>query len=184
MPTDTSSEPIEIPASIRSRGRDAVEMYAKLRSEGLSHKWCEMCVLQQPPGTLGTDRAYMQGRYNNQQLDAMPTDHAQNIVTLAKRAGINPSGKYYSAALADSRGPQDPGAWVDSTADVVRVARQRNLTVTGAVEHKGIPVAPKSKPLSERMTKEMMRVERAKNPSMKKAELREMVIAKYGRKVK
>jgi uncharacterized protein YneF (UPF0154 family) len=133
---------------------------------------------------MGTDRAYMQGRYNNQQLDAMPPDHAQNIITLARRAGISPSGKYYSAALADGRGPGDPGAWVDSTADVVRVAKERNLTVSGAVTHKGIPVPPKSKPLSERITKELMREERAKYPRMRKEELREMVISKYGRKPK
>lgn len=184
MHSDTSNDMNDVPESIRKLGAVASATYVKLRSEGLSHKWCEMCVLQQPPGTLGTDRAYMQGRYNNQQLDAMPPDHANGIVTLARRAGINPSGKYYSAALADGRGPADPGAWVDSTADVVRVARERNLTVTGAVEHKGAPETPKRKPLSERLTREMMRVERPKHPGMKKGELREMVIAKYGRKVK
>lgn len=111
----------------------------------------------------------------------MPPDHARNIVTLARRAGINPSGKYYSSAIADHRGPADPAAWVDSTADVKRVAMQRNLTVTGAVEHKGEPMQPKRKPLSERLTREMMRVERPRNPNMKSGELREMVIAKYGR---
>lgn len=184
MPTDTSSEPLEIPESVRSRGHEAVAMYGRLRSDGLSHRWCEMCVLQQPPGTMGTDRAFMQHRYNNQQLDAMPPDHARNIVAMAKRAGINPTGKYYSSALADSRGPADPGAWVDSTADVVRVARSRNLTVSGAVEHKGIPVAPTRKPLNERLTRELMRKEKASHPNMKRGELREMVINKYGRKHK
>lgn len=160
-------------------------MYARLRSEGHSHKWAEMCALQQPPGTKGTDRAWMQGRYNNQQLDQMPPDHARNILTLARRAGINPNGKYYSSALADKRGPADPSAWVDSTADIKRVAVERNLTVTGAVEHKGIPQPrPKSKPLSERLTREMMAVERRRHPTMKKGELRDMVVEKYGRKVK
>lgn len=184
MQSDTSPSTIEVPENIRSKGRDAAEMYVKLRSEGLSHKWCEMVILQKPPGVRGTDRAYMHGRYNNQQLDEMPKDHAQNIVTLARRAGINPSGKYYSAAIADHRGPADPAAWVDSTADVKRVAMERNLTVTGAVEHKGVAVPPKRKPLSERLTREMMRVEKARNPSMKNGELREMVVAKYGRKQK
>lgn len=184
MPSSTSSEAIDIPENIRSRGAEAVAMYAKLRSEGLSHKWCEMCVFRQPPGVRGTDRSYMHGRYNNQQLDAMPPDHARNIVTLARRAGINPSGKYYASSLADHRGPADPAAWVDSTADVKRVAMERNLTVTGAVEHKGIAVPPKRKPLSERLTREMMKVEKAKHPTMKSGELRELVISKYGRKQK
>lgn len=175
----------DVPSHIKKAGRDAEALYAKLLSEGYSHKWAEMCALRQPPGVSGTDRAYMQGRYNNQQLDSMPPDHARNIVTLARRAGINPSGKYYAASLADHRGPSDPAAWVDSTADVKRVAMERNLTVTGAVNVKGQQMPrPKSKPLSERLTREMMAVERKNNPSMKKGELRELVVAKYARKVK
>ena len=173
------------PKNIQEAGREAVGLYEKLLSEGYGHKWAEMCALQQPPGTSGTDRAYMQGRYNNQQLDQMPADHASNVVTLARRAGINPSGKYYAAGLADHRGPADPAAWVDSTGDVKRVAEARNLNVSGAVNHKAHAMPrPKSKPLSERLTREMMRRERSRNPGMKQGELREMVIAKYGRKPK
>lgn len=184
MPSDTSNDTIDVPPHIAAAGREVASMYARLRSEGQSHKWAEMCALQQPPGVKGTDRAFMQGRLNNQQLDQMPPDHARNIVTLARRAGINPTGKYYSSGLADRRGPQDPRAWVDSTADVTRVAQERNLTVTGAVEHRGRQVAPQRKPLSEHLVREMMRVEGKRNPSMKKGELREMVVAKYGRRPK
>lgn len=181
----TSSGIIDVPRHIREAGDDAAAMYARLLSQGQSHKWAEMCALQQPPGVKGTDRAWMQGRYNNQQLDQMPADHARNVVALAKRAGINPSGKYYAGSLADHRGPGDPMAWVDSAADVKRVAQARNLTVTGAVEHKGIPMPrPKARPLSERLTREMMAVEKRRHPGMKKGELREMVISKYGRKTK
>lgn len=144
-----------------------------------------MCALQQPPGAVGTDRGYMEGRYNNQQLDNMPEYQARNVVTLAKRAGINVSGRYYAASLADKRGPADPAAWVDSTADVKRVAMERNLNVEGAVKHKAIPMPPpKSKPLSDRLTREMMREERPNHPNMKSGELKEYVVSKYGRKVK
>lgn len=171
----------DVPAHIQALGRDASEMYAKLRSEGLSHKWCEMVVFRQPPGVKGGDRSFMEGRYNNQQLDQMPKDHAQNIVTLAKRAGINVSGKYYCSGLADKRGIQDPEAWVDGTGDILRVARKRNLSVDGSVQHKGVQEAPNRKPLSERLTRELMRSEKDRHPNMKKGELREMVVAKYGR---
>lgn len=184
MQSDTSPDMSDVPAHIRDLGRDASEMYARLRSEGLSHRWCEMVVFQQPPGVKGSDRSFMEGRYNNQQLDKMPKDHAQNIVTLARRAGINVSGKYYCSGLADSRGVQDPEAWVDGSADVLRVAKKRNLSVEGSVTHKGIPEAPKRKPLSERLTRELMREERKRHPAMKKGELREMVVAKYGRSKK
>lgn len=184
MHSTISSDMSGVPRNIREAGKDASEMYARLRSEGLSHTWCEMVVLQKPPGTKGSDRSFMEGRLNNQQLDDMPKDHAQQMVKVARKAGINPSGKYYSSGLADHRGPADPAAWIDSTADVRKVAMDRNLSVSGAVTHKGIQEAPKRKPLSDRLTKEMMRVEQARHPTMKKGELREMVIAKYARKVK
>lgn len=181
MPSSTSSDTIDVPLSISAAGSEAVNMFVRLRSDGLSERWCEMVVLQQPPGTSGTDRAFMQGRYNMQQLDGMPADHARNILTLAQRAGINTAGKFYSSGLADGRGPADPGAWVDSLGDVKRVAQARNLTVSGAVEVKGTAVAPKRQALSERLTRELMARERKHNPRMKKGELREMVVAKYGR---
>lgn len=181
MPSTTSEDTNDVPAHILSLGKDASEMYAKLRSEGLSHNWCEMVVFRQPPGVKGSDRAFMEGRYNNQQLDRMPKDHAQNIVTLAKRAGISVTGKYYCSGLADHRGIQDPEAWIDGAGDVLRVARKRNLTVEGAVTHKGIQEAPKRKALSERLTKELMRQESKNYPKMKPGELREMVVNKFGR---
>lgn len=181
MPSTTCDDTKGVPAHILELGKDASEMYARLRSEGLSHKWCEMVVFQQAPGVKGSDRSFMEGRYNNQQLDQMPKDHAQNIVTLARRAGISVSGKYYCPGLADSRGIQDPEAWVDGAGDVLRVARKRNLTVEGSVSHKGIQEEPKRKALSERLTKELMKEEKARHPRMKKGELREMVVAKYGR---
>lgn len=175
----------ETPQEIVNAGSEAVRTYEKLLHEGYSQRWAEMCALQQPPATKGTDRTLMQGRYNNEQLNEMPRDHARNIVTLAKRAGINISGKYYASGLADHRGPADPSAWIDSAADVKRVAAVKNLSVSGAVQHHGTPVPrPKSKPLSERLTREMMKVEKRRNPTMKKGELREYVVAKYGRKPK
>jgi len=175
----------DVPSHIARAGQEAASLYARLMSEGYGHKWAEMCALRQPPGAIGTDRGYMEGRLNNQQLDNMPAYQARNVVELARRAGISVSGKYYAASLADKRGPADPRAGVDSTGDVKRVAMERNLNVEGAVKHKAIPMPrPKSKPLSERLTKEMMRVERANHPKMKSGELREYVISKYGRKVK
>jgi hypothetical protein len=182
MPSDTSSPMSEVPSHIRRAGADAEALYAKLMSAGYGHKWAEMCALQTPPGTQGSDRTYMEGRLNNQQLDRMPKDHAQRIVAAARKAGINPSGKYYAAGLADKRGAADPMAWVDSTADVRRVAQVRNLTVEGAVNHRGTPVPPKRKALSDRLVNELMTKERAAGSQLKDGELREKVIDKYAYK--
>lgn len=173
----------DLPHDIATASKVIQNHYIDMISNGVAPRLAEMLALQKPPGLRGTDRAFMEGRLNNEQFDRMPKDHAENLLTLARRAGINPNGKYYAGGLADSRGPADPKAWVDSVHDVKRVAAERNLTVSGAVEHKGIPQPrPEAKPLSERLTREMMRVEGKRNPTMKKGELREMVIAKYGRK--
>jgi len=184
--TTSNSTKQPLPIEIRSRGKQAEAMYEKLLSEGYGHRWAEMCALQQPPGVRQTDRAFMQGRQNQQWLDEMPKDHAQHLLAEAKRAGISTAGKFYMSGLSDKRGPADPAAWVDSVGDVKRVAQSRNLTVSGIVEHKGEPVPPPpTKRLSDRLTKEMMKHERRISPkarAMKDGELREKVQHKYGRK--
>lgn len=155
-------------------------MYARLLSEGYTHLWAEMCALQQPPGVRGTDRAVMQGRLNEQWLDDMPADHARRILREAKKAGINVSGKYYMSGLADKRAHLDPAAWIDSAADIRKVAKARNLTVRGVVDVEGRQVErPKSKPLSERLIRKFSAEERKHHPNKKPRELREMVIDKY-----
>ena len=115
----------------------------------------------------------------------MPKDQADAMVREAKAAGINISGKFYMSGLADKRGHRDPAAWIDSSADIRKVARERNLTVRGIVEHQGTPMPPpKPKGLSEKLTREMMAKERLMNPGKKLSdgELREKVRAKYGYK--
>lgn len=171
-----------IPPDVTAAGSPAVKHYTKMIEDGQSPLFAEMCALKAPPGTKGTDRAFMEARCNNQQLDRMPADQARRLVQAARKAGISVSGKYYSAQLADKRGAADPAAWIDSTADVVKVAQARNYSVDGAVKHRGEPVPPKRKALSDRLTKEMMAKERRLNPKLKAGELREKVIAKYSYK--
>ena len=174
---------MEYPYEIEIASKEVQKHYEKMIKEGQTPRFAEMCALQIAPGLKGTDRSLMQGRYNNEQFDKMPKDHAQNIITLARRAGINPNGKYYAAGLADKRRDQDPAASIDTANDVTNVARKRNLTVEGAVNHRGRKMPrPKSPPLSQNLTKEMIQVEKKKHPTMKHGELKEMVQEKYGRK--
>lgn len=184
-PASTSQEPQPVPREISQRGKEAESLYVRLLSEGYGHRWAEMCALQQPPGVRGVDRSFMERRANQEWLDDMPRVQAQRILREAKAAGISTSGKFYMSGLADKRGHKDPAAWVDSISDVKRVAVERNLTVQGIVEHKGTPMPPPPpKPLSERLTKEMIAYERQQNPALKQkkdGEMREMVVAKYGR---
>jgi len=169
-----------VPSHIKSLGREAVKTYEAALPHG--ERWAEMCALRTPPGTKGSDRAFMEGRYNNQQLDGMPRRQAEYVSREARQAGINISGKYYCGGIADSRGWRDPAAWVSGTDDVLAVAKARNLTVEGAVNYDPGVAEPKRTTLNERIVQEEVRREAKRNPKAK--DLREKVIEKHALKAK
>lgn len=170
----------DVPESVWQAGESAVRHYRSMIAKGQSEKFAEMCALQCPPGVRGTDRAVMQGRYNMEWLKDLTPANQKRVLAAAKAAGISTSGKYYQSGLADHRGPADPAAWIDSAADIKKVAQQRNLHVTGIVEHIAHEVPPpESKPLSERLMRKALREYRAKHPGKKEGELREMIVAKH-----
>lgn len=171
-----------VPQEVSDLGPDAVDTYERALPYG--ERWALMVATQTPPGTRGTDRAFMQGRYNDQWLDDMPKRQAERMLRDARSAGINPNGKTYVGGLADHRAHRDPEAWVDSTADVLRVARKRNLTVEGIVNHKGTLMPSKAPALSERALKEDIKHYRRLHPGKSTAELREMAISKHALKRK
>jgi hypothetical protein len=168
---------VEIPRQVSLRGPEAVRTYENALPYG--ERWAEMCALQEPPGTKGSDRAFMEGRLNQQWLDGMPKKQANNILREARAAGINPNGKVYMGGLADGRAHRDPMAWVDSTADILKVAKARNLTVEGAVTHQGQAVPPVRKVLNERIVQEELPRYRKRHPGKKDGELREMIVNKH-----
>ena len=171
-----------IPSHIERAGREAVETYKRALPYG--ERWAEMCALQTAPGTKGTDRAFLEGRQNNQQLDDLPKMQAEYMVREAKRAGINISGKHYVAGIADRRGWRDPAAWVSSNDDVLRVARKRRLAVSGTVNYDPGPAPRKVTKLSESIIKDEMRKELRTNPKANKGELRDKIIEKHAYKGK
>lgn len=173
---------MEIPYEVRSAGREAEETYKKALPYG--EQWALMCALQTPPGTKGSDRAFMEGRMNNQQLDAMPKRQAGYIATEAKAAGINISGKYYCGGIADARGWRDPKAWVSSNDDVLKVAQERRMAVSGSVNYDPGPAPPQRKLINEKIVNEMVAKEKRKNPSAKVGDLRAKVIEKHAYRVK
>jgi hypothetical protein len=67
------------------------------------------------------------------------------------------------SGLADKRGHLDPMAWIDSTADIKKVAKIRNLEVNGIVNVKAEPTPPKRTPLNpklvEKLSKDMMAID-------------------------
>lgn len=168
-----------IPVEIERAGREAIALYQRALPYG--EKWAAMVATQTAPGTKGSDRAFMEGRMNNQQLDGMPVRQAKYVAKEARDAGINISGKYYCGGLADGRGWRDPEAWVSSNDDILRVAKKRGKTVTGTVNYDaGPPPPPKRKVLSERIIKEEIAREKRLNPGLKVTrELREKIIERH-----
>ena len=173
---------MDIPLEVRERGRDAEETYRNALQYG--SRWAEMCALQCPPGTKGTDRAFMEGRMNNQQLDDMPAKQAKWVADEARKCGINISGKYYCGGVADRRAWRDPQAWVSSNDDVLRVAKERRMAVSGTVNYDPGPAPPKRTLIAESIVQDEVRKEQRKNPTAKAGELREKVIEKHAYRVK
>jgi hypothetical protein len=168
---------VEIPTEVSLLGRDAVNIYRAALPYG--ERWAVMCATQTPPGTQGSDRTFMHGKLNQQWLDRMPAKQAKTILKEARAAGVDVTGRVYMGGLADKRAHRDPMAWVDSTADIKRVARARNLTVEGIVNHKGTPVPPVRTALSERIIQEDLKHYRKTHPLKTEGDLREMIIQRH-----
>ena len=173
---------MEYPPEVIAAGSKALSLYEKALPYG--ERWATMVALQQPPGTSGTDRAFLEGRQNNEQLNDMPRRQAAYVAKEARQAGISISGKYYCAGIADKRGWRDPEAWVTSNDDVLRVAQKRRPHVTGNVNYEPGEAPPKRVLLSESIIKDELKKEKRKNPKAKDGELREKIIEKHAYRVK
>ena len=173
---------MDIPLEVRQRGREAIDLYTRALPHG--DRFAAMVALQAPPGTKGTDRAFMQGRLNNEQLNDMPSRQAKYVAAEAKRAGIDISGRYYCGGVADKRGWRDPQAWVGGNDDVLRVAKARRMIVEGSVNYDPGPAPPQRKLISESIVQDEIKKAKRKDPTAKVGELREKVIEKHAYKVK
>lgn len=162
---------IQLPYEIASAPKDVREHYVRMVESGVGERFAEMAALQQPPGTRGTDRAFMEGRLHGNWMDTMPKHIANKMLSEARAAGISTTGKFYMGGLADGRGHRDPAAWVDSAADVLKVAKQRDLEVHGIVDY--VPPQkgpPKEVEINPRILNEHVRKEMKANPKLKRGE--------------
>lgn len=167
---------IKVPFEVRERGTEAVAHYRRMIADGQSERWATMCALQCPPGTRGSDRAFMEGRCNNEYFGQMHKRMAERMVREARSVGINPSGKFYMGGLADKRGHCDPEAWVSGVDDVRRVAKARNLEVHGIIDY----VPPEQEPpkrvdIDPGILQENVDAEMAKDPSARREDVVEKV---------
>jgi hypothetical protein len=170
---------MELPYEIAASSHEVQAHYMKMIADGQTERFALMCSLCQAPGTKGLDGSFMEGKHNGQWLDQLPTRQAKWMLAEAKAAGISTTGKFYCSGIADKRGHQDPRAWVDSTADVLRVAKDRNLDVQGSVTHRATPTPPKRIPLNPKLVKKMAGELMRKDPKMSKRDAVEAVKARH-----
>ncbi len=98
---------------------------------GQSSKMAELLAARQPPGGGLTDSVFLQGRLGGRDLG--DPDTASQYRAAARAAGVCTDGMVYSSQLASH--PGDPTAWVDSVADVKRVAQKKNLILEGGIKY-------------------------------------------------
>lgn len=160
----------ELPYEIARASKEVQAHYLRMIADGQTERWALMCALQQAPGTKGCDRTFMHGRLNGEWLNELPERQARYMVRDAKAAGIDISGKYYCAGLADKRGWCDEKAWVDSVADIQKVAQARNMSVQGMVNVKAREVEPKRVGLNPKIVARLAKDAMAKDPKLTKGE--------------
>jgi len=170
---------LNLPPEISFASQKVKDHYISMIEDGQSESFALMCSLGQPPGYRGTDRTLMEGKYNAGWLDEMPPHQARRILREAKAAGIDTTGKFYMSGLADKRMHQDPEAWIDSAADIKRVAEKRKLNVQGCVNHE-VETAPppESKKLSKKSEGRLIKKQMSNNPEMSRNEAREVIRSK------
>jgi hypothetical protein len=113
------------------------ERYLDMRLAGESRNMAEMLATRTFPG-VKTDAVFNEGKFSG---DSGLVGAEQTwLRARAEAAGVSTAGKWYCRGLASY--PGDPNAWVGDRGDVLRVAREKNMTVHGYVEHRGREADP------------------------------------------
>lgn len=159
------------------------EIYDEALRNGCSPRLAEMLAHQQPPGTMGTDTAWIAGMHEDPHPGA-PEKVKKWYLDRAKAAGVSTAGKTFISQLGAAENPE---AWVSGLSDVKAVARKNNygLTVNDSRVVEQTPlVAPKPVPLAEKTIKRFMAAELKENPKADQRLLREKIIDKHAPKWK
>lgn len=157
--------------------------YEEMRRKGESHAMAEMLAARRPPNLNGTDTAFWRGKMLNNGLE--DNFMGERMRKLARKAGIDIAGKVYMGQLADTRGAEDPKAWVSDTGDIKKLCETNGWGCEGSVRVKGAEPPP---PTQVRMAEDLIAEKAAEilrqNPDRAKnlMELREEIIEKHGSK--
>lgn len=149
----------------------AQEIYDEAIANGASPLFADLLASRQPPGTKGTDRAFLQDRMCGQQIAKLPPIIRKRFEDEAKKAGFKQINKPYVSALARFTG--DTYAYVDDVADLKRKCLERGISGTGIIDVQSPTKAPKYTPLAEDIVAAEVDRTIAANPG-KKLDLREV----------
>lgn len=167
------------------------ELYEKILAKGEGMEWAAMCALRSPPGASNTDRAFQEGA--RRQMEDMDPENAKNLMHIARKAGINPNGKYYKGSIGKYN---DPAAWVSTADDVVTAVKAKKLNVEGVVNYKAAPAElppPKrialAEDIAQRQERKLLRAdpalaEKCRKSAKARRELRDRVVATHSRKTR
>lgn len=87
-----------------------------------------------PPG-IATDATFLAGMYSDQAKEFnAPSGQGDKLASELRAMGGSTAGKVYLSGLAAY--PGDPKAWISDKSDVLRVAEERNYTVSGMTNRK------------------------------------------------
>ncbi len=105
--------------------------YARMRLRGESHNLAELLASRRAPGIGITDSIFMSGRWGKAGIQ---DEEVANLYRqIAQDNGVSSEGKTYCSQLASF--PGDPSAWIDSVADVKRVAADKGMTLEGGINY-------------------------------------------------
>jgi len=161
-------------------------VYDSLVAIGNSPNMAAMLASQQAPGVWNTEANFT--KRENERMSSMGSDRVEDIVRIARRAGINTQGKTYNGSLGKY---DDPAAWVSGKDDVRAAAIEKGMNIDGMVKVDGYRGPKKKVRLADDIVDNLERNARSKDSKLdetcKKSDnarkqLREKLINKHSKK--
>ena len=163
-------------------------VYDALIKEGNSPSMAAMLASQKAPGAWNTEASF--NKRENERMSSLGGDHVEDIVKIARKAGINTQGKTYNGQLGTY---SDPGAWVSGKDDVRATAIHKGMSIDGMVKVDGYRGPKKKKRLADDIVDGLESVSRKRDPKLDekcsksdnaRKDLRKSIIEKHGSKKK
>lgn len=158
--------------------------YIMLRQEGTAPVWAAMTATGHGTRMNNSEGAFFE--HARKRMENWSPWQKKSHHEAARKAGISTQGKVHVGGLG---APDNPDSWVSGTDDIRAVAKKRNLTIKGHINHQGQAVPPKHVPLAPDLVEEMVSHERSQDPDLDRRcsrdetalrRLRGLVTEKYG----